>query len=389
MVPSFGNASNMWRIALKMLFNDQAKYMGLVIGVAFSTLLINQQMGIFLGLLARGGALIDDVPEANVWVMDPGVKNLDTIFPLRDTELGRVRGVEGVQWAVPYFKAMATVRTQSGQLESALLVGADDQSMIGIPSNFVLGSAEDLRKPDAVAVNQDGFGKVWKGEKISIGNTVELNDRRAVVVAIIKDSPKFTSSITFYTRYSQALSYTNNGRNQLSFLLVRTAPSYSAKEVTDRIESQTGLMALSSAEFRDKSIQYIIDNTGIPVSFGTVIALGIIVGVCVVGLMFNLFVLENLKHFAVLKAIGTSNYVLIGMVALQAMVVGFVGYGSGLGAAAMFFEFAGRDANFAGFYLPWQIAITSGGVAAAIIALASMVALRRVLFVEPAIVFRG
>ncbi len=379
----------MWRIALKMLFNDQAKYMGLVIGVAFSTLLINQQMGIFLGLLARGGALIDDVPEANVWVMDPGVKNLDTIFPLRDTELGRVRGVEGVQWAVPYFKAMATVRTQSGQLESALLVGADDQSMIGIPSNFVLGSAEDLRKPDAVAVNQDGFGKVWKGEKISIGNTVELNDRRAVVVAIIKDSPKFTSSITFYTRYSQALSYTNNGRNQLSFLLVRTAPSYSAKEVTDRIESQTGLMALSSAEFRDKSIQYIIDNTGIPVSFGTVIALGIIVGVCVVGLMFNLFVLENLKHFAVLKAIGTSNYVLIGMVALQAMVVGFVGYGSGLGAAAMFFEFAGRDANFAGFYLPWQIAITSGGVAAAIIALASMVALRRVLFVEPAIVFRG
>lgn len=379
----------MWRIALKMLFNDQAKYIGLVIGVAFSTLLINQQMGIFLGLLSRGGALIDDIPEANVWVMDPGVKNLDTVFPLRDTELGRVRGVEGVQWAVPYFKAMATVRTQTGRLESALLVGADDQSMIGIPANFVLGSAEDLRKPDAVAVNQDGFGKVWKGEEISIGHTVELNDRRAIVVAIIKDSPKFTSSITFYTRYSQALSYTNNGRNQLSFLLVRTAPNYSVKEVTDRIESQTGLMALSSTEFRDKAIQYIIDNTGIPVSFGTVIALGIIVGVCVVGLMFNLFVLENLKHFAVLKAIGTSNYVLIGMVALQALVVGLVGYGFGLGAAAMFFEFAGRNPNFTGFYLPWQIAIASGGVAAAIIALASMVALRRVLFVEPAIVFRG
>lgn len=379
----------MWRIALKMLFNDQAKYIGLVIGVAFSTLLINQQMGIFLGLLSRGGALIDDIPEANVWVMDPGVKNLDTVFPMRDTELSRVRGVEGVQWAVPYFKSMATIRTQSGQLESALLVGADDQSMIGIPATFVLGTAEDLRKPDAVAVNEDGFGKVWKGEKISIGNTVELNDRRAIVVAIIKDSPKFTSSITFYTRYSQALSYTNNGRNQLSFLLVRTAPQYSVKEVTDRIESQTGLMALSSTEFRDKAIQYIVDNTGIPVSVGTVIVLGILVGVCVVGLMFNLFVLENLKHFAVLKAIGASNYVLIWMVALQALVVGFVGYGSGLGAAAMFFEFAGRNPNFAGFYLPWQIAIASGGVAAIIIALASIVSLRRVLFVDSAIVFRG
>ncbi len=44
-------------IALKMLFNDRAKYLGLVIGVAFSTLLINQQMGIFLGLLSRAGAV--------------------------------------------------------------------------------------------------------------------------------------------------------------------------------------------------------------------------------------------------------------------------------------------------------------------------------------------
>ena len=379
----------MWRIALKMLFNDQAKYIGLVIGVAFSTLLINQQMGIFLGLLARAGALIDDIPEANVWVMDPGVKNLDTVFPLRDTELGRIRGVEGVEWAVPYFKAVATVRTGTGQLESAVLVGADDQSLVGIPATFVMGSPEDLRKPDAVAVNVDGFSKVWRGEKISLGNTVELNDRRAVVVAIVKDSPKFTSAITFYTRYSQALTYTNNGRNQLSFVLAKTAPNYTEREVTESITNQTRLMALSSREFRSKAIQYVIDNTGIPVSFGTVIALGIIVGVCVVGLMFNLFVLENLRHYAVLKAIGTRNYRLIGMVALQAFVVGMVGYGVGLGAAAAFFEFAGRNPNFAGFFLPWQIAIASGGVAAAIITLASLLALRRVLFVEPAIVFRG
>ena len=88
----------MFSIALKMLFHDRAKYLGLVLGVAFSTLLINQQLGIFIGLITRAGAVIVDVPQADVWVMDPGVKNLDTIFPLRDTELGRVRGVPGVAW---------------------------------------------------------------------------------------------------------------------------------------------------------------------------------------------------------------------------------------------------------------------------------------------------
>jgi len=379
----------MYRIALKMLFFDQAKFFGLVLGVAFSILLINQQMGIFLGLLSRAGAIIDDTPEANIWVMDPGVKNLDTVFPLRDIELGRVRGVSGVQWAVPYFKAMATVRTETGELESALLIGADDSSLIGIPLEFVLGSPEDLRRPDAVAVGKDGFGKVWLGEEISLGKTVELNDRRAYVAAVVKDSPKFTSAITFYTRYTQALAYTNNGRNQLSFLLVRSEPGMDPKAVAKNIQEQTGLMALTSADFRQKAVDYVIDNTGIPVSFGTVIALGIVVGVCVVGLMFNLFVLENLRHFAVLKAIGIKNSRLILMVGLQAIVVGFVGYGVGLGAAASFFEFAGRNPNFSGFFLPWRIAVGSAGVAAAIIALASIVALRRVLVIEPAIVFRG
>lgn len=379
----------MFLIALKMLFHDRAKYLGLVIGVAFSTLLINQQMGIFLGLLSRAGAIITDIPEADIWVMDPGVKNLDTVFPLRDTELGRIRGVPGVKWAVPLFKAVATVRTATGDLESAVLIGVDDSSLVGLPARVVMGDIEELRRPDAVAVGEDGFGKVWRGETISLGKTVELNDRRAIVVAIVKDSPKFTSSITFFTRYSQALQYTNNGRNQMSFVLAKSEEGKTAEEVSQSIHERTGLQSLTASEFRDKAIQYVIDNTGIPVSFGTVIALGVLVGVCVVGLMFNLFVLENLRHFAVLKAIGARNGKLILMVLLQASVVGFVGFSLGLFGAAFFFESAGRNSNFAGFYLPWQIGVISGVVAAAIICLASLVALRRLLFVDPAVVFRG
>ncbi len=185
------------------------------------------------------------------------------------------------------------------------------------------------------------------------------------------------------------MEYTNNGRNQLSFLLVRALDSESPEVVAKRIVEQTGLQALTSKEFHDKAIQYVIDNTGIPVSFGTVITLGVLVGVAVVGLMFNLFVLENLRHFAVLKAIGTTNSRLLGMVMLQAIVVGFVGYSVGLGAAAMFFEFAGRNPNFSGFFLPWYVGLGSGLVAGGIIVLAAIFALRRVLVVEPAVVFRG
>ncbi|MBL8871611.1 MAG: ABC transporter permease, partial [Planctomycetaceae bacterium] len=231
----------MWVIALKMLFHDRVKFLGLVVGVAFSTLLINQQLGIFLGLLNRAGAVISDVPEADLWVMDPGVKNLETIFPLRDTELGRVRGVPGVSWAVPFFKSMATIRTADGQLESATLLGVDDASLIGIPQRPVLGNIEDLKQPDAVAVGLDGYDKVWRNQELELGKVVELNDRRAVLVAIVKDSPKFTSGITFFTRYSQALQYTNNGRNQMSFIVARAERGRAPEDVAGEIRNRTGL----------------------------------------------------------------------------------------------------------------------------------------------------
>jgi len=55
----------------------------------------------------------------------------------------------------------------------------------------------------------------------------------------------------------------------------------------------------------------------------------------------------------------------------------------------MFFETAGKSPTFQGFYLPWYVAAASGAVAAAIIVLAALLAMRRVLFVDPAIVFRG
>jgi putative ABC transport system permease protein len=82
-------------IALRMLFGDRAKYLGLIFGVAFSTLLIAQQGGLFVGLMLRTASVIDDAQEVNIWVMDPQADYIVTVRALRDTELARVRGWRG------------------------------------------------------------------------------------------------------------------------------------------------------------------------------------------------------------------------------------------------------------------------------------------------------
>ena len=66
-------------IALKMLMGDRSKYLGIIFGVAFATLLMAQQMALFCGLMGRTTSQIKDVQEADIWVMDDKVRYVDEV----------------------------------------------------------------------------------------------------------------------------------------------------------------------------------------------------------------------------------------------------------------------------------------------------------------------
>jgi putative ABC transport system permease protein len=380
----------MLSVALKMLFGDKVKYLGLVFGVAFATLLISQQSGVFVSLMARTASVILDAEEVNIWVMDPGVEYIDTIRPLKDSDLPRVRGVEGVEWAAPLFKANGLLRTETGRISTASIMGVDDAALIGMPRRFFLGDADALRGPDAVALDILGYNLIWPGEKPTLGRVLELNDKRAVISAIIDAQPAFATAPVVYARYSTATQFVPSQRNQMSFVLARSAAGQTPEAVARRITEATGLQALSSGEFQWKTIFWVIANTGIPTNFGVVIILGVIVGIAIVGLTFNMFIMENMKQYAALKAIGVTNGQIIGMVLLQAAVIGVVGYAIGTGLAALFFETAAKNAPaLKGFWLPWQISAAMAVIAILIMTFSTFIGLRRVLTVDPAVVFRG
>ncbi|MGF1573626.1 MAG: FtsX-like permease family protein [Sumerlaeia bacterium] len=380
----------MYSIALKMLFGDRTKYLGLVFGVTFASLLLLQQVSIFIGLLERAASVIRDVRESDVWVMDPSVKTLDVAYPLRETELSRVRGVEGVAWAVPFFKAQASVRTREGSLENSLILGVDDASLVGVPDSFVEGSVENLWLPEAIVVDTNGYQLLFPNQPFEMGRTIEINDKRAVIVGLIDCSAAFSANLIIYSRYSLATQYTNNGRNQLSFILVKANSDQTPNQVAERVSAETGLKALTNREISNLTIGYILENTGIPISFGTVVLLGIIVGIAIVGLTFNQFIMENIKQYAALKAMGVRNSVLATMTLVQAFFVGIIGYGLGLGLASLFFTILpAQSAGLRGFYLPWYIGVGVFVVAMMIVFVSTLISLRRVLYVDPATVFRG
>lgn len=378
-------------VALKMLLGDSAKYLALVFGVAFASLLMSQQVSIFVGLMTRTANQVLDIREADIWVMDPRVRYVDEVEPIPDDSLGRVRSVDGVEWAAPLYKGLAIFRTRDGLINQVSLVGVDDETLIGAPREWLKGDLESLRTPGGIVFDKEGASLIWPDADPldKVGVEAEINDRRVVVTGIADASPPFITFPIAYVRYSEAMALTPPQRNKLSFVLVRARDGEDPKALAERISAQTGLQALTWDQFAWRSVQYYLTRTGIPVNFGITVMLGFIVGAAVTAQTFYLFVIENLRQFGALKAIGATNRQITGMVLLQAGVVGLMGYGLGMGGSGLFFTLVRGGAALEDFYMPWQVLVGTGVVVFVIILVSVLGSLLKVFRVDPAIVFRG
>ncbi|MBI3408869.1 MAG: FtsX-like permease family protein [Planctomycetes bacterium] len=375
-------------IALKMLMGDRAKFLGLIFGVTFATLLMTQQISIFVGIIKRTASQIVDVRDADIWVMDNKVRYIDEVPGLPDMDLHRVRGVRGVAWAVRLYKGQVRARLPDGNFRNLILFGLDDATLVGAPKEMLAGDLADLRRPDAVIIDKAGYEYMWPGEPWVLGRELELNDRRAVLVGVCKASAPFTTLPILYTRYSSASGFVPKERHLMTFIMAQPEEGHTSSEVCRRIEAQTELQALTRDEFFGKTVRYFLSSTGIPVNFGITIGLGFIVGAAITGQTFYLFTIENLKQFGALKAMGVSNLRLIGMILTQGLVVGLLGYGIGLGLTAAFFEATSGITHLAGLYMTFDAAIGVGAAVLVIIMLTALLSIRRVLVLEPAVVFR-
>ncbi|MEI7837022.1 MAG: ABC transporter permease [Planctomycetota bacterium] len=383
-------------IALKMLVGDRAKYVGIIVGLTFATLLMTQQAAIFVGLMTRTFGFITDTGLPDIWVMDAKVQFIDDIKPMQDTQLLRVRSVEGVEWAVPLYKGLLKARLENGSFQTCNVVGLDDATLIGGPPAMVQGRLEDLRRSQGVIVDDvSASGKLARPpqgpgrapEPLKIGDTLELNDNRAVVVGICHVSRTFQSQPVIYTTYNRATSFAPRERKLLSFVLVKAKPGSNLHLLCQKIGLQTGLAAYTQKEFSALTVGYFLGSTGIPINFGIVVALGFVIGTVIAGQTFYNFTLDNLRYFGTMKAMGATDSVLLRMILLQSLTVGTIGYGLGLGVAALVGTLPGEGEL--AFLMPWQLPVLSALSILLICVASALISIRKVLRLEAAIVFKG
>lgn len=386
----------MFGLAIKMLFGDTAKYVMLLAGLVFATFLMVQQASVFCGLIRWTTATLKNV-GAPIYVVEPKVEQVNELNPLRDTDVALVRSVSEVRWAMPLYSGLQKVRLDNGNFQTVQLVGIDAASFAGGPARLTAGRLEDLLLPNTVIVDQVAIERlsVDKAKPIGVGSTFEINDIEARVVGICTAMRSFTGGPYVWTTYERALQYTPPQRKMLSAVLAAPADGVDAAAAAAAITRKTGLRAYVNEEFgsnpndfNTSTIWWYVKNTGIPISFGTTVIIGFIVGMAIACQTFYAFVLDNLKNFGALKAMGLSNTRLSAMLWIQSFTVGVIGFGIGLLLTAGFATGA-LEREQPPFYMPAVVPLAAFAVIQVICFLAALLGVIRLGLYEPAMIFRA
>lgn len=373
--------------ALKMLIGNKASCIGVIFGVFLATLLISQQSAIFLGLVARSYRIVTDIPAPNIWIVNPATESDEKVKGMPEGYLDVVRSIPNIEWAVPINVMYVPLITPTGIFEICHLYGVDDATLIGVPTQILEGNVRDLRREGGVIIDvYSANGLLARtlpdGTKVplKIGDTFELNNRRAVVVGISKITQGFYPQPIVFCTFSQFKYFTSSAHTDIDFIAAKTTPGANIDEVLQKINSYSLLNGLTKDQLKWRIAKSFL-KTGILINFGLSVALGIIIGFSIAGQIFYIMTLQNLTYYALIKSIGGSHRTISQMIMIQVFVVGVIGFLLGTGVTLLW-GMAVEETTLA-FLFPWQLLVFTGAIVLIICLFTAGLSIRKVFHTDP------
>ncbi len=374
----------MVRVAARMLMDEPLKSVGTLIGVVVSVFLMTQQMSLLTGIQGRVSSFADR-NDVDVWVASAATESIDATGSLPERSVSEAAGTRGVAWAAPVVQGRGEVTRVDGVKEQVRIFGVEAPRYAGLPHVLADGSRpEMLRAPNRLFLNwqdRDSFGFPEPGDRI------EINGQLAIVAGFLEGMNPHSPYYYMFANIDDVRAWTGFPQDRVTFVAVAIAPGESPEAVRDRLQQRMPeSMAFTRGELHDMELRYFEKRSPVGVVFGMGTVLAALIGAGIVGVTLYSSVMDRLREFGTLKAIGASREDLLQLLGAQAALFSAVGYPLGLLAFGLVRHVSGPSVSMPA--PPWLLSSVAGATLL-VCAAASLVAIRRVLRVEPAIVFRG
>lgn len=373
----------MARVGIRMALHDKMKFAAAMTGVVFAVLLSNQQAATFLGLLHRNTMFVENA-GADIWIMPGATEILQPGKLLSGSPLAQARGTPGVAWAEPILYGGAAVSLPQGGSEQVQLIGTRGPRWKGGPFNIVAGTPDALTQPDAMIFEDSDRVKLGG---LNLGSVREVNGHRVHVVGFTWGLVPLGPASYAFAEFELARELMRTDSDQASFILVGVVPGVDPIKVGEALRARMSSERVATRdEFRRTLIRYTVMKTPIGIVLGSSSAVGLLVGFIMVALTMFSAVLDNLREFGTLKALGATTFDLVRLLWMQAFIYGALGAFVGVALVSRVAS-AARSAQLA-MQLPPTLLLVTFVVAIGMCIAASTLAALRVRALEPAMVFR-
>jgi len=370
------------KLAYRNLFHDRLSLTVTLVGIVFSVVLVAVQCGLYIGNERLIAAMVDK-SEGDLWIIPYGTKSFDDPTFLMGHEKYAVLSTPGVESAEDLVVGFSAWRKPGGGTTTVLLVGSDHVEGSLKPYDIVEGSLNDLRAPDAVAVDDSYFFDLGVDK---LGDSAEVNNMRVKVGAVTHGIRSFTTLPYVFAPLERARKLLNASANQSSYTLVRLEPGADAKKVREALEVRLkDREVLEQAEFRKRSVDYWMWNTGAGAALVAGAVLGLIVGIVIVAQTLYSSTKDHLNEFATLRALGAPASYVYKVILIQALLSAVIGYGVGIVLSLLVIR-ASKDSSLAIVMTP-GLAVLLFLLTLGMCAIAAVSAIFKVTRIDPAGVF--
>ncbi|MEM9922254.1 MAG: FtsX-like permease family protein [Cyanobacteria bacterium P01_D01_bin.50] len=355
-------------IARKNLFEDIPRFLVAQAGIMFAVSLVTIQTGVFNGVINSTATLVEN-SRADIWLASDKLVQLELTQPLLYDYAVRARKVDGVKRAETLLQGSARWTVNNGKLSVVKVYGFSPTGRLFVPGDMLQGNVKSLGNPYTAIIDKSNL-KSLKVNKI--GDTAQIGSLPVQVVGLTQNTQSVVSSAVLFTSLETANAYVNASvttnvnctwvaeelqcrnvykkdanakKNQsanqpppklslntpISYVLIQAQPGQNIQQLKKRLEATfPETKAYTTLELSKKIRMFWQQSTGIGFILGLGAAVGVVVGVVIVGQILYSAVADHLKEFGTLKAMGASNKVIYGVIIEQALWMAVLGYIPGI-----------------------------------------------------------
>jgi putative ABC transport system permease protein len=370
-------------LATRMLLDAPFKSLGTLVGVFVSVFLMAQQTSLLTGILGRVTSLVSST-GVDVWIASPATESTDATDTIPASKVGAAAGTPGVAWAAPIVQGLGTVTRPDGVREYVKVLGVEAPRYAGLPRTLAPGTSPgSLRASGRIFLN-------WNDRKsfafAEPGDRIEIDGRAAVVAGFFEGVDPHSPYYYVFANIDDARGLTGFPQDRVTYVAVGTAPGASAEDVKARLEARIpDVLVKTRAELAAMEERYFLVRSPVGLVFGMGSLVAAFIGAAIVAVTLYSTAIDRARDYGTLKAIGARRRDILQLLLTQAWIFAAAGYGLGM---AVFFLVRHHYPALP-MVAPPRLVLGVAAAALASCTLASLAAIRRVLQLDPALVFRS